>query len=261
MQDFSLNGSVAVVDFSLDGSVAVVTGSARGIGKAIAFTLARAGAKVALVDMNKEAVEASAKEIEEACGVECVPFVADLSSEEQIEPLFSSILEKFSQIDILVNNAGITRDNLLIRMKDSDWQKVIDVNLKSVFLCTRAVFKSMMKQRHGKIINIASIVGLMGNAGQANYCASKAGVIGFSKAVAREGAARSINVNVIAPGFIATDMTENLPESAKQSMLAQTPLGRMGKAQDVANAVLFFASPAADFLTGQVLCVDGGLAM
>lgn len=248
-------------DFSLNGSVAVVTGSGRGIGKAIAFTLARAGAKIALVDVNKEAVEASAKEIEEVCGVECAPFAADLSNEEQIEPLFSSILEKFSQIDILVNNAGITRDNLLIRMKDSDWQKVIDVNLKSVFLCTRAVFKSMMKQRHGKIINIASIVGLMGNAGQANYCASKAGVIGFSKAVAREGAARSINVNVIAPGFIATDMTENLPESAKQAMLAQTPLGRMGKAQDVANAVLFFASPAADFLTGQVLCVDGGLAM
>ena len=165
------------------------------------------------------------------------------------------------KVDILVNNAGITRDSLMLRMKESEWDAVINTNLRSAFLCTKAVVKAMMKQRHGKIINISSVVGIMGNPGQANYCASKAGLIGFTKSLARELGSRGVNVNAVAPGYIQTDMTEKLPESAKEAMLSQVPLNRPGQPEDVSKAVFFLASPLADYLTGQVICVDGGMAM
>ena len=248
-------------DFDLHGSVAVVTGSARGIGKAVACRLAQAGAAVAVLATSPAWAEETAKEIHELYGAETAAFAADLSKAEQTEALFESIYARFGHIDILVNNAGITRDGLLMRMKESDWQQVIDTNLTSVYRCTKAVLKGMMKQRHGKIVNIASVVGIMGNAGQTNYCASKAGVIGFTKAAARELASRSINVNAVAPGFIRTRMTEVLSDSVKAGILAQVPLGKIGEAEDVAEAVLFLASPASDYITGQVLCVDGGMAM
>ncbi|MBQ7502395.1 3-oxoacyl-[bacterium] len=248
-------------DFDLRGSVAVVTGSGRGIGKAVACKLAEAGADVAIVDIAADSAEETAKEIHDRFGTETAAFAADLTKAEQVDSLFESIYAKFGHIDILINNAGITKDGLLMRMKDSDWQQVIDINLTSVYRCTKAVLKGMMKQRHGKIVNTASVVGIMGNAGQANYCASKAGVIGFTKAVAREVASRSINVNAVAPGFIQTKMTEVLSDSAKANIMSQVPLGTMGQAEDVAKAVLFLASPASDYITGQVLCVDGGMAM
>lgn len=256
-----LKGIFFMHAFDLHGSVAVVTGSARGIGKAAACRLAQAGAAVAVLATASAQAEETAKEIHELYGAEAAAFAADLSKADQVESLFESIYARFGHVDILVNNAGITRDGLLMRMKDSDWQQVIDTNLTSVYRCTKAVLKGMMKQRHGKIVNIASVVGIMGNAGQTNYCASKAGVIGFTKAAARELASRSINVNAVAPGFIRTRMTEVLSDSVKAGILAQVPLGKIGEAEDVAEAVLFLASPASDYITGQVLCVDGGMAM
>ena len=248
-------------NISLEGSVAVVTGSGRGIGLSIARQLAKAGATIALVDINQSLVEAAAAGLNEEFGQLANAFVADLTDADQVKELFENIYAKLGKVDILVNNAGITRDSLMLRMKESEWDAVINTNLRSAFLCTKAETKAMMKQRHGKIINISSVVGIMGNAGQANYCASKAGLIGFTKSLARELGSRGVNVNAVAPGYIQTDMTEKLPESAKEAMLSQVPLNRPGQPEDVSKAVFFLASPLADYLTGQVICVDGGMAM
>ncbi len=248
-------------NISLEGSVAVVTGSGRGIGLSIARQLAKAGATIALVDINQSLVEAAAAGLNEEFGQLANAFVADLTDADQVKELFENIYAKLGKVDILVNNAGITRDSLMLRMKESEWDAVINTNLRSAFLCTKAVVKAMMKQRHGKIINISSVVGIMGNSGQANYCASKAGLIGFTKSLARELGSRGVNVNAVAPGYIQTDMTEKLPESAKEAMLSQVPLNRPGQPEDVSKAVFFLASPLADYLTGQVICVDGGMAM
>ena len=248
-------------NISLEGSVAVVTGSGRGIGLSIARQLAKAGATIALVDINQSLVEAAAAGLNEEFGQLASAFVADLTDADQVKELFENIYAKLGKIDILVNNAGITRDSLMLRMKETEWDAVINTNLRSAFLCTKAVTKAMMKQRHGKIINISSVVGIMGNAGQANYCASKAGLIGFTKSLARELGSRGVTVNAVAPGYIQTDMTEKLPESAKEAMLSQVPLSRPGQPEDVSKAVFFLASPLADYLTGQVICVDGGMAM
>lgn len=255
------NVRVFMQNISLEGSVAVVTGSGRGIGLSIARQLAKAGATIALVDINQSLVEAAAAGLNEEFGKLANAFVADLTDADQVKELFENIYAKLGKVDILVNNAGITRDSLMLRMKESEWDAVINTNLRSAFLCTKAVVKAMMKQRHGKIINISSVVGIMGNPGQANYCASKAGLIGFTKSLARELGSRGVNVNAVAPGYIQTDMTEKLPESAKEAMLSQVPLNRPGQPEDVSKAVFFLASPLADYLTGQVICVDGGMAM
>jgi len=240
--------------------VAVVTGASRGIGRSIALALAAGGAKIVAADISLEGcqdlVEELAKTGSEALAVQCNVAVA-----EDAERLVNAAMEKFGKVDILVNNAGITRDGLLVRMKDEEWDAVLSVNLKGAFVCTRAVSKVMTKQRYGRIINIASIVGQMGNAGQANYCASKAGLIGLTKSNARELAKRNITVNAVAPGFIATDMTEALPEKVRQELAAQIPMERLGSAEDIANAVFFLASDNSAYITGQVVAVNGGMYM
>ncbi|MBU0672216.1 MAG: 3-oxoacyl-[acyl-carrier-protein] reductase [Candidatus Margulisbacteria bacterium] len=239
----------------LKDKVALVTGAAQGIGKAIAATLAKAGAKVVVSDVNLELATQTAKEIN---GVPLKLNVADLV---EAETSLKKIKEELGNIDILVNNAGITKDTLFIRMKKEDWDLVLNINLSGVFNLCKAVVPIMMKQRSGKIINIASIVGEMGNAGQANYAASKAGVIGLTKTLAREIASRGITVNAIAPGFIQTAMTDKLSDDVKQKMLTQIPLAKLGQPEDVANACLFLASSAADYITGQVINVNGGMLM
>ena len=245
----------------LEGKIALVTGASRGIGKAIAVALAAAGADVAVnYAGNKAAAEAVAAEIE-AMGRKVLLLQGDVAQLEVCTEMIDAVIKEFGRIDILVNNAGITRDNLLMRMKEEDWDAVLNTNLKGVFNCTKAAVKYMMKQRAGRIVNITSVVGVMGNAGQANYAAAKAGVIGFTKALAKEVSSRGITANVIAPGFIATDMTKVLGESVQEEMLKTIPLGRPGDPQDVANAVLFFASEEAAYITGQVLNVDGGMVM
>ena len=245
----------------LDGKCALVTGASRGIGRAIAVKLAAEGAKVALnFAGNVAAAEEVKKEIE-AAGGEAILVQADVSDPAAVEAMIKSVTDAFGQIDILVNNAGITRDGLLLRMKDGDFDAVINTNLKSIFYTTKLVSKLMMKKRYGRIVNMASVVGLTGNAGQTNYAAAKAGVIGFSKSAAKELAARGITVNLVAPGFIETDMTAAIPEKAKEAMLGGIPLGRAGKPEDVANAVLFLVSDQAAYITGQVLTVDGGMVM
>lgn len=236
--------------------VALVTGASRGIGRAIALELAQAGMTVA-VNYARSA-EAAQEVVAQMDGNGAI-FGADVSQAEQVQQLFTDVLEKFGRIDVLVNNAGITRDGLLMRMKDEDWQQVIDLNLTGVFLCTRAATKLMLKQRSGRIINISSTSGVLGNAGQTNYAAAKAGVIGFTKAVARELSSRGITVNAVAPGFIDTDMTKDLK---LDGVIAQIPLGRVGKPEEIAGTVRFLATdPAAAYITGQVICVDGGMAM
>ena len=245
----------------LDGKVALVTGASRGIGRAIAIRLASEGAKVAINYAGNTAKAEEVKAEIEKNGGEAILVQADISSTEAVDAMVEKVVEAFGQIDILVNNAGITRDGLLMRMKEEDFDAVINTNLKGVFYCTKAVSKLMMKKRSGRIINMASVVGLMGNAGQANYAAAKAGVIGFSKSVAKELAARGINVNVVAPGFIATDMTAAMTDKAKEATLAGIPLKRMGQPEDVANAVLFLASDYASYITGQIVNVDGGMVM
>lgn len=235
----------------------VVTGSARGIGRSIAESFAALNANVVICDLDQQQVEAVAAEI----GARAVGFKADVTSVADLEQLFEKVVEKFSRVDVLVNNAGITRDTLMIRMNEKDWDTVLDINLKGSFLATKLAAKIMMKQRSGRIISISSVVGLTGNAGQANYAASKAGLIGFTKSAAKELAARGITVNAVAPGFIQTEMTEAMPDAAKEAFLVQVPLKRPGLPQDVASAVLFFASDAASYVTGQVLAVDGGLTM
>lgn len=239
----------------LKDKVALVTGSAQGIGKAIAVAMAKEGAKVIISDINLELAEQTAKEV----GGTAIKFnVADLP---EVEAAVKQSIEKFGRIDILVNNAGITKDNLLLRMKKEDWDLVLSINLTGVFNLCKAISPLMMKARSGKIINIASIVGEMGNAGQANYAASKAGVIGLTKTLARELSSRNITVNAIAPGFIQTAMTDKLPDEIKKQMAAQIPLGKLGLPEDVAAAAVFLASPDADYITGQVINVNGGMYM
>ena len=239
---------------------AVVTGSARGIGREIALMLANAGADLVISDLNEEAGLEVVKTIK-GLGRKAIWVQSDVSKFDQAEKLIQNALDAFGKIDILVNNAGITRDNLMMRMSETEWQSVIDVNLTGTYNCIRAATKSFMKQRSGKIINIASVVGQMGNPGQANYAASKAGVIGLTKAVAKEFAARNVNVNAVAPGFIQTAMTDNLPEKAKEVLMSVIPMGRLGQPEDVAKAVLFLSSGAASYMTGQVINVDGGMVM
>ncbi|MFM7219123.1 MAG: 3-oxoacyl-[acyl-carrier-protein] reductase [Nodosilinea sp.] len=245
---------------ALGGQVAIVTGASRGIGRAIALALAAEGARV-VINYAQSATAAQALTAEiSANGGEAIALQADVAQADQVEDLVKQTLDRFGRIDILVNNAGITRDTLLLRMKLEDWQAVIDLNLTGVFLCTRAVSKVMLKQRSGRVINIASVAGQMGNPGQANYSAAKAGVIGFTKTVAKELASRGVTVNAVAPGFIATDMTDQLPNS--EEILKFIPLGRFGQAQEVAGMVRFLAAdPAAAYITGQVFNVDGGMVM
>ena len=245
----------------LDGKVALVTGASRGIGRAIAVALAKAGASVAVnYAGNAAAAEETLKMIEDA-GSKGMLVKADVADGTQVDAMVKSVAAEFGQIDILVNNAGITRDGLLMRMKDEDWDKVIDTNLKGVFYCTKAVSRLMMKKRYGRIVNMSSVVGLTGNAGQTNYAAAKSGILGFSKSAARELAARGITVNMVAPGFIATDMTAVLPEEVKTKMEADIPLGRVGTPEDIAETVLFLVSDNASYITGQVINVDGGMVM
>ncbi len=246
----------------LAGQVALVTGSRRGLGKSIAMRLAEAGADIVINDIEpgRAEAEATAAEIREL-GRRAVAVCGDVSQPEQATAMIEQAWAEMGKIDILVNNAGITRDNLLIRMSDDEWQSVLNINLSGTFYCSRAAAKRMMKARYGRIINIASVIGLMGNAGQANYAASKAGIIGLTKANAKELSARNITVNAIAPGFIVSAMTDKLSEEVRAKYIDAIPLGRLGTAEDVANAVLFYASALAAYTTGHVLTVDGGMVM
>ena len=244
----------------LANQVAVVTGAGRGIGQAIALKLAAAGADIACVDLKLEFC-AETVQMAQGLGRKAWPFAANVSDAANVEAVAEQILAATGKVDILVNNAGITKDGLLMRMSEADWDAVLDINLKGTFLFTKAFSRSLLKQRSGRIVNIASVIGLIGNAGQCNYGASKAGVIGFTKSAARELASRGITVNAIAPGFIETAMTAKISPEAREGLLKQIPLGNLGQPDDVANAVLFLASPAARYITGQVLSVDGGMAM
>jgi len=240
--------------------VALITGGARGIGKEIALRFAKEGSDIAIFDVNMEESAKTQSEIE-ALGRGFAAFKVDVTDYKQVEEAINKILDKFERVDILVNNAGITRDALLLRMTDSDWDAVINVNLKGTFNCTKCVSKVMVKQTYGKIVNIASIIGLIGNVGQANYSASKAGIIALTKTAAKELAKRNINVNAVAPGFIATDMTAKLPDDIKAKMLSAIPLSRLGEPADVAALCLFLASEESSYITGQVVVVDGGMVM
>ena len=240
--------------------VALVTGASRGIGKSISLALAGAGANIVAVDIDLAVTEAAVAEFK-ALGVDAIAVQGNVTVASDVEAMVNAAMEKFGRIDILVNNAGITRDGLLVRMKDEDWDAVLNVNLKGAFLCTRAVAKVMTKQRYGRIVNIASVVGQMGNAGQANYCASKAGLIGLTKSNARELAKREVTVNAVAPGFIISAMTDTLPEKVRDELAAQIPLGRLGTPEDIANAVLFLAAESSGYISGQVLGVNGGMYM
>ena len=245
----------------LTGKTAIVTGGSRGIGRAVSLLLAREGANVAIVYAGNTAAAEETKQQAEALGAAAAVFQCDVADEQAVTVMVKAVKIQFGSVDILVNNAGITRDGLLMRMKEADWQAVLDTNLTGVYHCTKAVSKLMMKQRHGAVINLSSVVGETGNAGQANYAAAKAGIIGFTKAVAKELASRNIRVNAVAPGYVETDMTAGLPDSAKEDMLRSIPLGRPATADDVAQAVLFLASDQACYITGQVLNVDGGMVM
>ena len=244
----------------LAGKVALVTGAAQGIGKAVALLLARNGANIVVSDINLEKAEETAREIE-SIGVKAMALKVNVARLDDVEQMTRAILDKFGKIDILVNNAGITRDKLILRMTEEDWDAVLDVNLKGTFHCTKTVVRHMAKQRSGKIVSIASVVGEMGNAGQVNYAASKAGVIGLTKTIAREFAQRGINVNAIAPGYIETPMTEVLPEKMKEELKRLIPMERLGKPEDIAEAVLFLVSEGSNYITGHVLKVNGGIYM
>lgn len=245
----------------LTGKVALVTGASRGIGRAIALCLAQAGADVAVNYAGNEQAAAEVVKQIEAMGRKAIMMRADVSKAQEADQLIKDTLDQMGKLDILVNNAGITRDNLIMRMKEEEFDAVIATNLKGVFNCVKAATRPMMKQRSGRIINISSVVGVLGNPGQANYVAAKAGVIGLTKAAARELASRGITVNAVAPGFIETDMTDQLPEDVKANMLQDIPLAKLGQPEDVAKAVLFLASADSSYMTGQTLHVDGGMYM
>ena len=244
----------------LAGKNALVTGAGRGIGRAVALTLAKAGANVAVCDLDAATAQSTAGEVQ-ALGRTSVSLCCDVAKASDVADAVSAFGAAFPTLDILVNNAGITRDGLIVRMKEEDWDLVLSVNLKSAFLCCKEAARSMMKARSGKIVNIASVVGIIGNAGQANYSASKAGLIGLTKSLAREFASRNIQVNAVAPGFIQTAMTDKLSLQDKEKLASQIPMQRLGQPLDVANTVLFLASSLSDYITGQVLAVDGGLVM
>lgn len=242
------------------GKIAVITGASRGIGRSISLALSAAGATIVAMDMDQAATDAVVAELKAAGGT-ALAVVGNVTNPVDADNMIDVAMKEFGRVDILVNNAGITRDGIFLRMKDEDWDAVLTVNLKGAFLCSRAASKVMAKQRSGRIINIASIVGQMGNAGQANYCASKAGLIGLTKSNARELAKRNVTVNAVAPGFIATAMTDALSEKVKAELTAQIPLERLGSAEDIANAVLFLASESSGYITGHVLSVNGGMYM
>lgn len=244
----------------MTGQTAIVTGGGRGIGKAISIALAKRGVNIVVVGTNIDVASQTSEELREY-GVKSIAVKADVSISEDVRNIFEKTLSEFGKVEILVNNAGITRDGLLIRMKDEDWDAVINVNLKGTFLCTKEAVKIMIKQKYGRVINISSIVAFMGNPGQANYSASKAGIAGMTKTIAKEYANRGITVNAIAPGFITTDMTEKIPENIKSEMIKAIPMGRFGTPDDVANGVVFFASPDAGYITGQILHINGGMYM
>ncbi len=244
----------------LANKVALVTGAAQGIGKAIALLLARNGADIVVSDINFEKAEETAREVE-GLGRKAMACKVDVAKWDEVERMVEEVIARFGRVDILVNNAGIARDRLILRMTEEDWDTVLNINLKGTFNCTKAVVRHMSKQRSGKIVNIASVVGEMGNVGQGNYAASKAGVIGFTKTVAREFAQRGINVNAIAPGYIETPMTDALPDKVKEELRRLIPMDRLGKPEDVAEAVLFLVSESANYITGQVLNVNGGIYM
>ena len=246
----------------LSGKVAIVTGSARGIGRAIALKLAETGADIVVNDIAAAAdsLESVATEIR-TLQRQVLAVTADVSSKDDVNRLVDTAAKTFGHIDILVNNAGVTRDQLIMRMTDEEWDTVLNIDLKSAFLCTRAVLRHMLRQRSGRIVSIASVVGIIGNAGQANYAAAKAGVIAFTRSVAKEVGSRGITANAVAPGFIETRMTEKLDEKQRQALLQRVPLGSIGTPRDVAEAVAFLASDEAKYITGQVLCVDGGMAL
>lgn len=244
----------------LDGKLAIVTGGSQGIGKSTAIALAEAGANIAIIDV-ADAVAETAAEIQQQCGVEAKAYKGSVVDSDEVSNIVGQIHKDFGAIDILVNNAGITRDSLLLRMKEEDWDLVVGINLKGVFNCTKAVARIMLKQRSGKIVNVASVVGIMGNAGQSNYSASKAGVIGFTKSSAREFASRGVCVNAVAPGFIQTAMTDALTDDTKSQLEQQIPMQKLGTPEDVANVVVFLAGTASDYVTGEVIRIDGGMAM
>jgi len=244
----------------LKDKVALITGGARGIGRAIAMTFAREGSDIVVADINLEIAQQTALEVE-GLGRKAMALAMDVTNYEAVEEGINKILDKMGKVDILVNNAGITKDNLVLRMSQADWDAVINVNLKGTFNCIKAVSRPMIKQRSGRIISIASIIGLMGNPGQANYAASKAGIIALTKTVAKELASRNINANAVAPGFIQTEMTAKLPEEVKKRMQEAIPLGILGTPEDVANLCLFLASQESAYITGQVITVDGGMVM
>jgi 3-oxoacyl-[acyl-carrier protein] reductase len=244
----------------LENQIAVVTGAGRGIGRAIALKFAAQGADIAAVDLKTEFVQETVEEARKL-GRKAWAVAANVSEAASVEAAAEQILKEAGRVDILVNNAGITKDGLVMRMSEADWDAVLDINLKGTFLFTKALSRSLLKQKSGRIVNIASVIGLIGNAGQCNYAASKAGVIGLTKSCAREFASRGITVNAIAPGFIQTAMTDKLSQEQKDAIIKQIPLASLGQAEDVAEAVLFFASPAARYVTGQVLAVDGGMVM
>ncbi|MCD4780999.1 MAG: 3-oxoacyl-[acyl-carrier-protein] reductase [Candidatus Omnitrophica bacterium] len=244
----------------LKDQIVLITGSARGIGKEIALTFAKEGATVVISDINGESAQETCAEFIRM-NLSADSFSCDVTSMESVKEMVDKILDKYKRIDILINNAGITRDNLLLRMRECDWDAVVSTNLKGVFCCTKIISKSMLKARKGKIINIASIIGIVGNAGQANYSASKAGVIGFTKSIAKEFASRGITSNAVAPGYIQSEMTNKLNDKDREKILSSIPLNRIGTPKDVAHVCLFLASSGGDYITGQTIVVDGGMAI
>lgn len=246
--------------YDMKGQTAIITGGGRGIGKSIAEAFAAQGVNIAVVDVNLDIAKETASELQ-AKGVKSAAYKADVSNSAEVASLFESVVKEFGRVDVLINNAGITKDGLILRMKEEDWDAVININLKGTFLCTKEAVKVMAKQKYGRIVNVASIVAFIGNAGQANYSASKAGIVGLTKTTAKEYASRGITANAVAPGFIVTAMTDALPDTVKQEMFRNIPMGKFGTVDDVANAILFLASPSSGYITGQVIHVNGGMYM